>query len=203
MIAKEKKVVDIKIGEVIKNKKFVFATAATFFDSFASSSLFIFLPFLLLQRGVDSALLGTFAAAFFIGNFAGKTTLGRLVDRFGNVKVFILSEIFMSLLILLLAYSTQYFIIIVCSFILGIFAKGTVPVVQTMVSEAADHHGSYEKVFGMNAFVASVATTIAPIMLGFISDRYGISMAFSTMAIAAMIAVIPALGFNTIKRNQQ
>src|SRR4029079_19637312 len=72
----EKGNAEVKIREILTNKRFVFGSCACFCDSFASSSLFIFLPFLLLKRGADPVLLGSFAAAFFIGNFAGKAALG-------------------------------------------------------------------------------------------------------------------------------
>jgi MFS transporter, FSR family, fosmidomycin resistance protein len=193
---KHKNLSNVKIKEIITYKKFLFATAANFFDSFASSSLFIFLPFLLLKRGVSPALLGSFTAAFFIGSFVGKTALGRFVDKYSNTKVFIISELLMAFFILLLANSAAFLIIIICSIILGMFTKGTVPVLQTMVSEVAEHHEHFEKTFAVNAFIATTATTLAPVVLGFISDKLGIISAFNAMAIAALIATIPAFAFH-------
>lgn len=62
-----------ELKELFKNKKFVLSTASSFLDSFASSSLFVFLPFLLLYRNIDPKVLGAFTSAFFVGNFFGKT----------------------------------------------------------------------------------------------------------------------------------
>lgn len=193
---KQKTIAPIKLKEIITYKKFLFATGATFLDAFASSSLFIFLPFLLLKRGVNPALLGSFAAAFFIGNFIGKTLLGRVVDTFGNTKIFIISEFLMAVFILLLSNSHAFIIIIACSIILGMFTKGTVPVLQTMVSESAEHHGHFEKTFAANALVSSIGTTIAPLLLGFISDKLGIISAFNAMAGIALLAIVPAFAFH-------
>lgn len=195
----EKPFVQLSFMQVLRNKRFALAVASGSLDSFASSSLYIFLPFLLLMRGVDPALLGTFTAAFFIGNLFGKAALGRFVDKFGNVRVFITAEILMALFILLLANSTAAWLIIVCSLILGMFTKGTVPVQQTMVSEAVEHHGNYEKAFGIGAFVTGIAVTIAPIILGAVSDGLGIVLAFNFMAIAALLSIAPALWFNKLK----
>jgi len=196
---KEKSPVTVSLKEILRHKKFIFASLANFCDAFASSALFIFLPFLLLKRGIDPALLGSFAGAFFIGNFAGKTVLGRFVDTVGNTKVFIVSELLMAVFILLLANSIWLPLIIICSVILGIFTKGTVPVLQTMISESADHHGNFEKAFGVNAFIASIATTLAPIVLGSISDTAGILSAFTIMAAMAILAIIPAVAFHFTK----
>jgi FSR family fosmidomycin resistance protein-like MFS transporter len=193
----------IPLAEILRHKPFIFAVLSSFFDSFASSSLFIFLPFLLLKRGVSPALLGTFSAAFFIGNFAGKTVLGRFVDKYGNSKIFIVSELLMALFIITLANSTNFIIIIVCSVILGIFTKGTVPVLQTMISESADHHGNFEKTFAIASLVASTASTIAPVLLGIVSDKLTIIAAFNVMAGAALLAVIPAACFGIIKKQRR
>lgn len=198
--ATEQKITEIRLKEIITHKKFLFAVLAAFCDSFASSSLFIFLPFLLLKRGVNPALLGLFAATFFIGNFIGKSAFGRFVDRFGNTNIFILSEVLMALFILLLANSAILSIIIVCSIILGIFTKGTVPVLQTMVSDSAEHHGNFEKTFAVSAFVTSTATTLAPLLLGLISDKLGIMAAFNVMAIMALVAIIPAFALHKSRK---
>ncbi len=196
----EKPLVSLSVWGVIKNKNFIFASASDAIDVFASSSLYIFLPFLLLSRGISPSLLGSFAGAFFIGNFLGKILIGRSADSLGNAKVFIISEIFMAIFILLLANSTSFLIIIICALILGIFTKGTVPVTQTMVSESVEHHGNFEKAFGINETIVGIAKTISPVLLGFISDKLGIIASFNTMAIVALIAILPAVGFHFSKR---
>lgn len=192
---KETPIVKMRLHEILTHKKFLFAAAATALDAFGSASLFVFLPFLLLERGVSPAFLGSFAAAFFVGNFAGKKILGRFVDQFGNASVLILAEILMAIFIVLLANSTSLFLIIVCSIILGLFTKGTIPVLQTMVSDAAEHHGNFEKAFGLNETLSNIAKTIAPVLLGIISDQFGIVSAFNVMAFVALLAIIPAFAF--------
>lgn len=193
---KQKSVSKIRLKEIITHKRFLFAATANFLDTIASNALFIFLPFLLLKRGVNPAFLGSFAAAFFIGNFLGKRMLGRFVDKVGNAKVFIIADFLMALFIFFLANSTSFIIIIICSVILGIFTKGTVPVLQTMISESAEHHGDFEKTFAINEMLGSTAQTIAPVFLGFISDRFGIIFAFNIMTLFAIIAIIPAFAFH-------
>lgn len=191
--------VDLTLWKIVKEKKFILASCISFFDCFASSSLFVFLPFLLLKRGVSPAYLGSFAAAFFIGNFLGKSLLGKFVDKLGNSKVFIISELIMACFIFFLANSISFYLIIICSIILGVFTKGTVPIVQTIVTESVEHHGNFEKAFGFNSLIASIASTIAPLLLGLVADRWGIVISFNTMACAAIIAIIPAIGFHFAK----
>lgn len=178
---------------LFKNKRFVLSTTSSFLDSFASSSLFVFLPFLLLYRNIDPKILGAFTSAFFVGNFFGKTLLGRLTDKFGYLKVFITSEILMAVFILILANSPNLTIIIVSSIILGCFTKGTVPVITTMVSESVEGKSSFAKAFGLNGLITSIATVLAPITLGIVSDKLGIVSAFALSAGFALIAILPAL----------
>lgn len=191
---------EINFLTLFKDKRFLFTTITGFFDSLASTALFMFLPFLLLKRGVSPAFLGSFAAAFFIGNLIGRIVLGRFTDQHGTAKVFIASELLMGFFILLLANTSSYLLIIIFSIILGIFTKGTVAVTNTMVSEASEHHGNFEKAFGVNEFITNFGTTIAPLMLGFLSDKFGIVSAFYAMAIAGAVAAIPAYLFYVSKR---
>ena len=181
--------------QVLKNKRYILTVCSAGFDGFASASLFVFLPFLLLKRHVDPALLGSFTAAFFVGTFFGKALLGRFVDKLGSIKVFIVAELLMALFIYLLATATALPLIILCSIVLGVFTKGTVPVLQAMVSESVEHHGNFEKAFSIESFVSSIGITLAPVVLGFTSDQFGIEKAFYVMACSALLASIPAMLF--------
>lgn len=185
--------------EIVKNKRFLLATSSFILDTFASGSLFIFLPFLLLKRGVAPIYLGALTSTFFLGNMFGKVFLGRLVDRLGNAKVFIISEYLMALFIIILAISNNIPLIIISSIILGIFTKGTVPILTTMVSESVDHHGRYEKAFSLNAAFVGIASTTAPLFLGFLSDTFGIVNAFYAASMFAIFATIPALMYRNTK----
>lgn len=189
----------ISYTHLFKNKKFRYASLSNCLDALASGSLFVFIPFLLLQRHVPYIFLGILTSTFFIGNMFGKVVLGSLVDRIGNVKVFIISEICMAIFILILSNATWLPFIIASSVILGIFTKGTVPVVGTMVSESISHTHGMQKVFGLNALFVGAASTLAPFILGFLSDKFGIVMAFNVSAFFALSATVPAYLFGKMK----
>jgi MFS transporter, FSR family, fosmidomycin resistance protein len=181
------------------NPRFICAAATTFLDSVASASLFVFLPFLLLKRGIDPALLGSLVALFFLGSFAGKLYIGKLIDKLGSARVFIVTDLLMAVFILLLTQATQLPVIITLAVLLGIFTKGTPPILQTMVSESAEAHGNFEKAFGLNAFISGFAITLTPLVLGLVSETWGVAWAFYCMAAAALLAIIPAWGFHIAK----
>ena len=188
----KKNISKINYWQIIKNTKFIFALLITFFDNLASSALFIFIPFLFLSRNINPSVLGLFTSAFLVGNLIGKTTLGRLTDKYKSTKVFIIAEFFMAVFIFLLTLSYSQFLIIIISVILGALTAGTIPVRSTMISESTQHHKRYEEVFGISSFVANIATSLAPIILGFVADKYGIVSSFNISALFALFAIIPA-----------
>ena len=78
---------------------------------------------------------------------------------------------------------------------------GTIPVRSTMITESTQHHKEYEKVFGIGSFVANIATSLAPVILGFVADKYGIINAFNASAMFALFAIIPAYIYGREKNN--
>ncbi len=191
------KTIKISLIKILKNSKFILALLVNFFDNFSSSSLFLFLPFLLLSKGVGNSTLGLFTGAYLVGNFIGKSSLGKISDLLKNTTVFIIAEIFMSIAIILLAnYATTTPILIGLSTLLGILTQGTIPVRSTMIVEANEHHGNFEKAFSVSTLVSSISNVLAPATLGFIADHFGIVNTFNTAAIIALIAIIPAFLFH-------
>lgn len=178
----------------LKHKSFLMVSLTGFLDSFASSSLFIFIPFLLLSKGINPAILGTFTGFFFVGNFLGKGLMGRFVDKFGNTKVFIIAEFFMAVNIILFALSQNWIAIILIAIILGALTKGTVPVIQTMLTEATEKEHSYENVFALNSLILCIASASAPLIFGIIANKFGIIQVFNVSACFALLAIASAIG---------
>lgn len=179
-------------GRVMRNRRFLMATAINMLDNVASQTIFLFLPFLLLYRGVDPALLGGFTGVFFVGSLLGRLYFGKWVDRFGSAWVFILSECVMVIFIVVLAQMTMLPVIMGIAFLLGVVTKGTGPIIKTMISESVEHHGNFEKAYGINSVGASIATMGAPLLLGVVSDQLGIVSSFYVMALFGLFALIPA-----------
>lgn len=186
----------LKVSTLLRDPDFALTSLASTLDSFSSSALFIFLPFLLLAKGFDAAILGGLTGAFFVGNILGKLYLGRFVDRFGDKRVFITAEILMAVLILLLLSAQNLVLIIAVAIVLGILTKGTVPVAVTLVAGAVDKHNNYERAFSINSLFTNIGMTLSPIVLGFISDRAGIQAGFVVMALSAIAAAVPILFYH-------
>ncbi|HET9946977.1 MAG TPA: MFS transporter [Patescibacteria group bacterium] len=191
----EKKGKQPQFRHLLKQKAFITAHIAVIIDTFASSPLIIFLPFLLLKHGFSGVTLGIAIAVYFLGSLIGKSLLGTLTDSMSGYKIFIFGEICMAIAILLLIFTYSFAGVLIIVGCLGALTKGTGPVGLTMVSDAIESHGAFEKAFGFNSVVSAIALSLAPILLGHISDIQGISAAFLAMAFFALLATVPALVF--------
>jgi MFS transporter, FSR family, fosmidomycin resistance protein len=178
--------------QLLTNRNFIASTLAATLDNFASSALAIFLPFLLLFKGVPAIWLGPLTATYFIGNLFGKIVLGRAGDTYEHRTVFMIAEVVMAFLIFALSVVSQIPLIIMISIALGIVTKGTIPVSQTMISESiTDSH--HEKAYGVSSTLVGIGTTAAPFVLGLIADRYGIVTTFQAAAALALSTFLPLL----------
>jgi predicted MFS family arabinose efflux permease len=188
---------------MLKNHRFLLASACSVLDSMASSSIFIFLPFLLIFREIDYALLGSFSGAFFVGNLLGKTILGWLVDRTGSARIFITAEILMAITLVALAQAVSFPVILALAIILGLLTKGTVPITATMVAQSVQETGDFEAAYSINSFMVGIANTIAPLGLGWIAEFYGIQAVFITCAGLAVLATVPLVFVRAGKKHNK
>ena len=182
------------------SENFILAIIAGGLDALASSSIFIFIPFLLVHRGIPTALLGALSGAFFVGNMLGKVLIGRVVDKLGCFSVFVVSEIAMAVLLFYLSSETSTALIALLSILLGAVTKGTVPVINTMVTNSVPDRALYEKAFAIVSFVGGVAAVVAPYVYGLVAERFGIVAVFHLCACFALLAIIPGSLNRVIKK---
>lgn len=187
--SKGKKKLDYSI---LKKKAFGLSNVASFLDSFANASLFIFIPFLLTFRGIDAAFIGVFTSVFFVGNLLGKVIMGRLTDRVKEEYLFIGCECCIFIALIILALSPSAVIISLLALILGFFTKGTVPIVSTMIAQSVGET-EYEAAYSVNSLSTSIANTLAPLFFGLLADILGVQAIFFACGIAALLAAIPAI----------
>lgn len=181
-----------EIINLLKTKDLLLTSASAILDSIAGSPVYIFLPFLFLLKKATTSELGILMFAFFIGSFLGKVILGRAIDKLGDIKVFTVSEIFMAFCLIILALSSNFFLLLILSLLLGVFTKGTSPIVQTMFSRHS-HKNHYNKLFGISETCIAFSAFLAQVLMGVAADRFGILFIFYFCAIFAALATIPVL----------
>jgi len=191
----------VDIFNLFKNKRVTLVTLGAIIDSIASSPIYVYLPFLLLAKHISTAELSIAMGVFFMGSLIGKKFLGVGVDKFGDSKVFIISEICMALSLVIIVQNMPYFLLLFLSVSLGIFSKGTSPVVQTMFSTLS-HKDHYHKIFAISETTIGLAAAIAIILLGGLADATGIYMLFYTTAFFAILATVPIYAFSKMSSSR-
>lgn len=92
---------------ILQDRSVILSMAASILNTFGNEKIFTFLPMLILFKGFDPGIVGTFAVGFTVGSFLGKMACGRLLDRYGPKIVFIVAESVLSLFLFLIIYSTS------------------------------------------------------------------------------------------------
>ncbi len=175
-------------------KKLLLILLAAIIDSLAGSPMNVFLPFLLLSKGITFQQLALVMGVYFLGSLLGKSLLGRGVDKFGNIRVFILSEISMAAILILLVLASPLFLNLLLVLLLGSFTRGTNPVVLSMLA-GVTHEMHYNKVYAVSEIVIAAASAITGIAMGFIADKAGITTVFYLLSGLAFLAIFPIMPF--------
>jgi len=174
-----------------KTSSFITAIVTGFIDSLASSTIFVFIPFLFIYRGASTSIIGAMTGAFFIGNMIGKVGLGKISDKIGNKEVFIASEVLMALLLLLMSSIDNILALSFIAVALGAVTKGTVPIINTLIAQSIPDKSLMEKGFGISSIMTGIAGTVTPIVYGLFADKYTIVSVFYISAAMALCAPIP------------
>ena len=176
---------------LLRERELGLSVLASVLNTLGGDMIFVFLPMLLFAKGLDPKVIGTFAFGFTLGSFVGKMACGRMVDLFGTRAVFICSELLLAFLLILLVTSEQLVFIVFLALLIGIVTRGTVPVVQTIITEPVKYSHQYDDVFAINTFLCGSMNILTPLLFGVIAAKFGIERIYLIMACAALCAVVP------------
>ena len=186
----------IRTRELLKNSKFCHATIAGIADSFSSASLFIFLPFLLLPKGIALDNTGYFNGILFAGYFSGRLVLGRMADKYGPTAILVISKVIMAILIVALVLISGIVPIMALVFVLGIFTRGTSPIIRAMVADSMDERISFHDAFAAYSFASRGSTAVCRPIYGFLGSFAGIASVFYVMAAVSLLTFYPAAKYD-------
>lgn len=187
--------------DLFKLKKFIFVSVTAIIDAFASNPIVVYLPFLILVKGLNPQQLAASMALLFIGSLFGKSILGRISDKTGSINVFIISEISMALVLILVTNYSNFFLLLALCFALGIFTKGTSPVIQAMFSQIT-HETHYNKVYSMSEVFIGTASVLTISIMGFLADKLGVGAVFYICSALGILAVIPIYFYKKSEKRQ-
>lgn len=172
---------------------FALAALGCLIDGLASSSIFVFIPFLFIARGASPALVGSLTGAFFVGNMLGKVAIGKVADRANATGVFVASEAVMAALLVALGAAKNTYALAGLAVALGAVTKGTVPVLNALVAKAVPDRGLYTEAFAFVSLLGGVSAAVAPIVLGALAQAAGVEYVFLACAAVALAATAPVV----------
>ncbi|MEI7579651.1 MAG: MFS transporter [bacterium] len=178
---------------ILTNRKLFLALCCSLLDSIASSSVIMYLPFLLLGFKYDPVIVVTINTVILLGSICGKFVLGRLTVKFKTGYVFAFSEFAMVLVALGIGFINHVWVSIILSSIFGIFTKGTGPVNQIMEFNSTKIKSEVTVIGTLDTFIYNIGAMIAAISFGFLGDAFGMSSVFAGFAVVALFAMIPGL----------
>lgn len=195
---KIKKTRAVSLLTLASSRKYVMAVITGMLDSFSSSSLFIFLPFLFMQKGIDIKITGLFTALFFLGYLSGRLVLGRLGDKHGTAKIFMFAQIIMAFLIIGLVYIQSFWLIVIDLFLLGVVTRGTSPLVKAMIADGLKEN-EFEKGYSLHASTGRISSSLSRPAFGYMGTLWGVASIFYFSGAIALLTIIPAWLFYTSK----
>ena len=138
------------------------------------------MPFLLKEKEAEISLIGFSLTLVFAGGAAGKLICGLAAERFGLMRIMVLTEFATALGIITLCFLPLFPSLILLPF-LGIALNGTSSVLYGSVGDFVDPQRQ-ARAFGLFYTLAIGAGAVSPFFYGIISDRWGLLNCFGVMA---------------------
>lgn len=177
-----------------KNPQFALTLLIEFLDSFASSQLFVFLPTLLIFRGfaIESAL--GLQSVVFAGYFCGRWFVSFLARKLNGYTAVAWAEIGMIVSIVALLMLPSSIILYAVCFLLGVFTRGTSPVVKALVFDQLAPEQNRQGA-ALHIFFGDTGSAIGQLIFGLLLAWVSVSAPFMGAALAAGIVAIACFGY--------
>jgi MFS transporter, FSR family, fosmidomycin resistance protein len=172
-----------------QNKPYAFTLFLEFFDSFASSQLFVFLPTLLIFKNFTIDFAVGLQSIVFIGYFSGRWLVSLLAKRFKGYAAVAIAEVgLIATIVLLLILPPSLFLYVLC-FGLGVFARGTSPVVKALVFDTLEDHQRRQGT-ALYMMLGDGGSALGQLLFGLLLAWFGVNAPFIGAAIAAGFVVV-------------
>ncbi|HZH29032.1 MAG TPA: MFS transporter [Azospirillaceae bacterium] len=147
------------------------------------------LPFLLVSKGADTALVGVALSLLFAGGAGGKLAFGFVAERFGIVRTAGLAEVVTAVGILAVL-AAPLAVAVVLLPLLGLVMSGTSSVLYGTVPELVPAE-QRARAFGVFYTGIAVSGMVAPVVFGQITDAAGLPTAMAVVAASALVMLPP------------
>ena len=163
-------------------------------DTAVRVAVFIFGPFLFIQKGLRPESVGFALSLLFIGGAVGKFVCGAMAERIGYIATVVITECltgFGILLLTVLPFPHIYFFLPV----LGAALNGTSSVLYGTIADFVSPH-RIARAFGLYYTFVIAAGAVAPPIMGRVSEMMGVGnsirligwIALSTVPMAVLLS---------------
>jgi len=170
-----------------KKRAFTLLSGIGFVDTAVRASLIVFLPFLLIGKGMPMEKTGLALTLLFIGGALGKFLCGVLAEKIGVIPSMTITEAITGLGIFYI-YAAPLPALLPFLPFLGVALNGTSSVLYGTVAEFVNP-SRVTRAFGLFYTVIISAAAIAPPMCGVISDAKGVPFTVVVIAFAALLTL--------------
>jgi len=184
---------------ILQPKTFTVLLSIGVLDSSVRSTLLTFVPFLLIAKGMSEASVSLMLTLIFVGGAAGKLGCGILANKLGTTTMIVLTEVLTGLFVLLLL-PASHGLLLPSLLLLGFFLNGTSSVLLDGVADIFDST-KRARGYGLYFTIYLGASTIGPLVYGFIGDTWNLTSVFVVMA-AASWAIVPLTGLYHLSRTR-
>jgi MFS family permease len=174
---------------------FMALSAVGMIDTATRSAFLTFLPFALMAKGAEVALVGGALAVLFAGGATGKFVCGIIADRVGVIRTVLATEAATTLGILVVV-AAPLPAAVAALLPLGIALNGTSSVLYATVADlvAPDRRS---RAYGLYYTLTVGASALAPTLGGVAADGLGVPATLVLIAIVALVTLPLCLALRT------
>ena len=156
-------------------------------DSSTRTGFLTFIAFLLIAKGLPESCAVLSVPLILIGGMAGKLACGFLAERYGIVRMIVITEIATGcgILATLALPAAASFLLLP---LIGVMVNGTSSVLYATIGEYVDKD-RLARAFGFFYTLGSLCGIAAPLGYGLIGDLYGVETSIAIIGVSIFLAI--------------
>ncbi len=156
-------------------------------DSSTRTGFLTFIAFLLIAKGLPDGWAVLSVPLILVGGMAGKLACGILAERFGIIRMIVITEIATGcgILATLALPGAASFLLLP---LIGVVVNGTSSVLYATVGDFVEQD-RLPRAFGLFYTLGSLCGIAAPLGYGLIGDRYGVETSIAIIGVAIFLTV--------------